>query len=245
MNGPRNNPSAPAEQPPQNQAQEPNTPPVAADRHYHCELRIGPIPGLDAPQCPPERSELERSREELAAILANAEANPEPKAETAPGLADFNDLPTPESFDGWTNYTGPAKKLIPTPNVPWPSSMIEASDENPAEIWAKIDKEARKRRCALTQADAQNLWAVYTARPWKLILLVCTEADLVLYLDGRACPVRISSADAFITLTGEAQSLDGYARHGAAADTLGRLAFFDAVRSKAIMNILSSGTSRM
>jgi len=199
-------------------------------RHYVPPITIGPIPGLAIREPKPKAPELTFA-EELAAARAFEEQNPCPST-------DIQDLPDEHSLC-LDEYTGPAE-AIPMPKVPWPSSMVGETSEGPCEVWKKICEEAARKRSALPKSEAQDLWVVFTGRPGKLMLLVCPESDLVSYLDGVSpCPVAISGANAFLTLTGEAQSLSGYARHGAAASTLGRLAHFDSERAATIKTIIS------
>jgi hypothetical protein len=169
--------------------------------------------------------------EEVAAAQAYEESHPSPSV-------DHQDLPTDSTYQ-LEEYMGPPEP-VPMPKVPWPSSMVGQTTEGPAEIWKRICEEAAQRRSAIPQAEAADLWIVYTGRPGKLMLLVCPESDLVTYLDGVSpCPVTISGASAFLNLTGEAQSVSGYSRHGAAASRLGRLAYFDAERANVIKSILA------
>ena len=224
----------------------PITPPTVnaptGGRHYIPSITVGPIPGLPIPEPQPVLPEP-TFKETLAAAQASEEAyrNAHGTGEdpTNPGLTPIDDLPTVDIFENDDDlYKGPAAHLIPMPSVAWPTSMVDATHETPKDVWDRICGEATKKRRALPQTEAQDLWAVYTGRPGKLMLIVCPERDLVTYLDGMfPCPVLISGAPAFMTLEREAQSLSGYARHGAAAAHIRRLAYFDQDRAKVIQEI--------
>ena len=219
--------------------QNPNTPPSITapivDRHFASRITVGPIPGLPVSEPVPKVPERTPA-EELAAALAYVADHPWPSMDSQ-DLTDEVDVSVEE-------YEGPVR-AVPMPKAAWPSSMVSSASETPAEIWNAICEEAAKQGPVLTQAEVDDLWLVHTNRPGRLMLLICPERDMVPYLDGVSpYPVTISGASAFMTLTGEAQSLSGYDRHGAAARTLGRLAHFDSVRAEAIRAILDSRQHR-
>ena len=124
--------------------------------------------------------------------------------------------------------------------------MVAADSDDPAVIWKAICDEAAKPGPTLSPAEADDLWVVYTGRKGKLMVIVCPECDMVPYLDGQfPCPVSISGSSAFTTILHEAQSLAGYARHGAAAAAIGRLARYDQERAKAIKAIRDGEQGRV
>lgn len=199
-------------------------------RHYAPPpgFGIGPIPGMPEPTPKPATPELS-PREQLAMVLANATPEDLTRYQGNPAdTVEQDGLPGEDPFPSFEfeEYQGPPDRPIPTPTTPRPSSMVDDTVEGPAQVWAKISDLARGKRLAIPQEEASNLWAVYTGRQGKLMFLVAPEDDLVPYLDGmKPCPVTIGGAPAYITITGEAQSIAGYARYAAAAATIGRLAY--------------------
>ena len=218
----------------------PNTPTnitePTAGRHYVPPIAIGPIPGLPISE-PKPRAPQPTFLEELAAAQAYEEQHPLPSMD--------DECLMSEGVDPLEVYGGPPKR-VPTPRVAWPSSMVAADSDDPAVIWKAICDEAAKPGPTLSPAEADDLWVVYTGRKGKLMVIVCPECDMVPYLDGQfPCPVSISGSSAFTTILHEAQSLAGYARHGAAAAAIGRLARYDQERAKAIKAIRDGEQGRV
>jgi len=195
--------------------------------HYRPPICIGPIPGLSMPPKPPSPSPPTFEQEYAAAVAAEAAfgASQEPDEDPSNGPATVDDLADQGITQG-EPYIGPEKLPVPLPKAARPTAMVSDSSKTPKDIWDEICSTAKTIRVALSPRDAKDLWMVYCGRKGELMLLVASEPELHPYLDGmKPCPVTISGASSYITLHGEAQSLAGWDRHGAAADEIDRLAF--------------------
>ena len=212
----------------QNQSTAPSGNPPAAGRgtHYVPPITIGPIPGLPLKEFVPPPPEPTIKEQLEAAWAAMAEERHE-EASDFEGLATDEGPPTEDSFPlNLEPYTGPPDRPIPVPSTPWPSAMVGDANETPEQLWHRICEIAKQKRIAVPQAESDILWLVKCDRQAKLMILVAEEEFLAQYIDGiKACPVTISGAKSYITIEGGAQSIAGYARHAAAASTIGRLAY--------------------
>jgi hypothetical protein len=109
-----------------------------------------------------------------------------------------------------------------------PPHIVEGDGKTIGDVWKAIMKIYENDTFPdLPAEDSKNLWAVYTNRPGKLMLIIISKRDLEKYL-GAICPITIRNAPGYMSLLNEAQSLSGWAKIGGAANAIGRLAYFRA-----------------
>jgi hypothetical protein len=133
-------------------------------------------------------------------------------------------------------YTGPDGRRKGLPSTPRPSSMIGKPEAlRPHDVWMEIEEVAKKELCLpLPPEVAENLRVVYTGREGQLMLLVITSQDLARYVSGvEPCPVVVNDSPGYLTIHGEAQGYANQGMFGAAADWIGRLAYFAGEPAKA------------